>query len=335
MLEKITDKITKFFKENYKFLILLIFIVTVFMVELPYKIYTPGGMVDLGKRIEVEGGYSSNGQLGMAYVSMVRGSIPYLLLSYVIPDWDIVPESELKHDNETMKEKIEADKIATKQSIDSAIISAYHMAGKPVDVDGEIVHITYIDKAAKTDLMILDTVISVDGVRVKSTAELKEIIKSHKEGDTISFNVLRNEKEITCYATVYNTNDGLKVGISLTVTYNYLEDPVANISMKQSESGPSGGLMMSLAIYNALVEEDITKSKKIIGTGTIDINGNVGEIGGVKYKLIGAVQKKADVFLVPEGNYEEVINIKNEKGYDIRIISVKNLEDAINELKKL
>lgn len=335
MLEKITDKITKFFKENYKFLVLLIIIVTLFMVELPFKVYTPGGMVDLGERIKVEGGYSSNGKLGMAYVSMVRGSIPYLLLSYIIPDWDIVPESELKYENETMAEKLEADKIATKQSIDSAIIAAYQMAGKPVTVDSEIAHITYIDEAAQTDLKILDTVISVDDIIVKSTDELKQIIKSHQAGDKITFKVLRNKEEINCYATVYNTEDGLKVGIALTVTYDYLEDPIATISMKQSESGPSGGLMMSLAIYNTLIEEDITKGKNIIGTGTIDINGKVGEIGGVKYKLIGAVHEKAEVFIVPEGNYEEAVKVKNEKGYDIRIISVKTLEDAINALKKL
>ena len=91
--------------------------------------------------------------------------------------------------------------------------------------------------------------------------------------------------------------------------------------------------MMALSLYNSLIEEDITKGRKIIGTGTIDLNGNVGEIGGVKYKLIGAVKKKADIFLVPEGNYEEAVKVKNEKGYDIRLISVKTLEEAIEALK--
>ena len=43
--------------------------------------------------------------------------------------------------------------------------------------------------------------------------------------------------------------------------------------------------MTALAIYNYLTEEDITHGKTIVGTGTIDINGNVGLIGGVKYKL--------------------------------------------------
>ena len=52
--------------------------------------------------------------------------------------------------------------------------------------------------------------------------------------------------------------------------------------------------MMSLAIYNALTNNDLTKGRLIVGTGTIDENGKVGEIDGVKYKLKSAVNKKAD-----------------------------------------
>ena len=57
----------------------------------------------------------------------------------------------------------------------------------------------------------------------------------------------------------------------------------------------------ALLIYDYLTEEDITKGRTIVGTGTIDENGNVGSIGGVKYKLKGAVKNKAEIFLVPNG----------------------------------
>ena len=92
--------------------------------------------------------------------------------------------------------------------------------------------------------------------------------------------------------------------------------------------------MNALAIYNALVEEDITKGKKIIGTGTIERDGTVGDIGGVKYKLLGASRKKADIFLVPEKNYDEAIQVKNDQDLDIRIISVRTLEEAIAAISK-
>lgn len=335
MRKNLLHKIKAFWVENYKFLLAIVLIFALFMIELPYKIYAPGGMVDLSERVSVEEGQEYDGTLGMAYVSMVKGSIPYLLLSYVIPDWDIVPESELKYDNETMEEKIEADKISTEQSIDSAIIAAYRLAGKEIEIESENVHITYIDEQANTDLEILDVVKSVNGVEVKSTEELKSLIQNYGAGEEVKFLVERNGEEKECHATLYDTDDGVKAGVALTVTYNYQEEPEASITMKQSESGPSGGLMMSLAIYNSLVDEDITKGKTVIGTGTIDIDGNVGAIGGVKYKLIGAVKNKADVFLVPKDNYEEAIEVKNEKGYDITILSVDTLSDAIESLESL
>ena len=335
MRKNLLHKIKAFWVENYKFLLAIVLIFALFMIELPYKIYAPGGMVDLSERVSVEEGQEYDGTLGMAYVSMVKGSIPYLLLSYVIPDWDIVPESELKYDNETMEEKIEADKISTEQSIDSAIIAAYRLAGKEIEIESENVHITYIDEQANTDLEILDVVKSVNGVEVKSTEELKSLIQNYEAGEEVKFLVERNGEEKECHATLYDSEDGVKVGVALTVTYNYQEEPEASITMKQSESGPSGGLMMSLAIYNSLVDEDITKGKTVVGTGTIDIDGNVGAIGGVKYKLIGAVKNKADVFLVPKDNYEEAIEVKNEKGYDITILAVDTLSDAIESLESL
>ena len=92
--------------------------------------------------------------------------------------------------------------------------------------------------------------------------------------------------------------------------------------------------MLTLTLYSHLNEIDLTKGKTIVGTGTIDINGNVGEISGIKYKLIGAVNKKADIFLVPAGNnYKEAKKVKKEKGYDIELVPVKTFEDALKYLK--
>ena len=331
---KIRDEIVKFFKENIKYLVLFIVLILLFTIELPYKVYAPGGMVELSKRVNVENGYATNGTLGMAYVSMIKGSIPYLLLSYVIPDWDIVSDTEIKYDNETMKERIEVDKISTEQSISSAIIASYTLAGKSVKVNEEVVHITYIDEHANTDLKLLDIVKSVEGQKIKNIKELKELLKNYQAGDKVTFQVLRSGKEIECTATLYDSSDGAKVGVMLTETYDIEETPNCSVTMKQSESGPSGGLMMSLQIYNNLTEEDITKGKKIIGTGTIDNEGNVGAIGGVKYKLIGAARKHADIFLVPTDNYEEAISVKESHKLDINIMAVSTLKDAIEALEK-
>ena len=91
--------------------------------------------------------------------------------------------------------------------------------------------------------------------------------------------------------------------------------------------------MLSLAIYDRLVEEDLTKGRKIVGTGTIDANGLVGEIGGVKYKVMGADESKADIFFCPKENYEEAVNTKNKYNLDVKIVKVETLQEAIDYLR--
>ena len=88
--------------------------------------------------------------------------------------------------------------------------------------------------------------------------------------------------------------------------------------------------METLYIYDNLVERDISNGLKIAGTGSIDAEGNVVEIDGVKYKLKGAVKAKADIFFVPKGeNYDEAIKIQNENKYDIEIVGVSTFDEAL------
>ena len=120
----------------------------------------------------------------------------------------------------------------------------------------------------------------------------------------------------------------------MTKTSDIKTTPKIELEFKKSESGPSGGLVLALSIYNSLVSEDITQGRKIVGTGTIDVNGNVGSIGGVEYKIKGAVKEKADIFLVPAGeNYEEAQKVIEENNYKIKLIPVTTFNDALEKLK--
>ena len=94
--------------------------------------------------------------------------------------------------------------------------------------------------------------------------------------------------------------------------YDYDISPKIDIKFKNSESGSSGGLMLTLTIYNAICDEDIIKNRKIAGTGTISNDGTVGEIDGVKYKIMGAAREKVDVVFVPTANYEEAVMVNSK-----------------------
>ncbi len=321
-------------KENIVFFLSVVAVIFIFQVELPYVIYTPGGSIDLNERIEVENGYETKGSLSMAYVSMIKGNIPFLLFSYLMPNWDIVPENDIKSEDVTLDEMIRADQISLLQAQNNAVLSAFHYAGKEVKVKNKINHIIYISDEAKTDLELFDELISINGKEIDELKDIQNLISNCQVGDRVEIQVKREEEFYKKTAEVYAMEDGLKIGISIATTYEYETDPHVEILSKSSESGPSGGLMMALSIYNSLIPEDITKGKKIIGTGTINQDGVVGAIGGVKYKLLGAVKKKADIFLVPEENYDEVVKVKKEKNLEIRVISVRTLKQAVEEISK-
>ena len=93
--------------------------------------------------------------------------------------------------------------------------------------------------------------------------------------------------------------------------------------------------MIALSIYNQNIKEDITKGKNIAGTGTIDLEGNVGEIGGIKHKIIGAVKSGVEIFLIPYENYEEAKKVVEENKYNITIVSVKTFDEALDYLKNI
>lgn len=335
MFNKIYVEIKEFIKENAKSLIALLVIILLFTIELPYSIYTPGGAVNLNDRIEIEKENKTEGSFNMAYVSMVKGSTPFLLLSYVLPDWDIVKKEDITITGESMEEMLAREKLYLQESIDSAIINAYSKAGKKLVITSTNNEVSYIASDADTNLKIGDNIISVNGVKISSLDELKDIVSSLDEGVKVELKIKRNNKERDAYAKTYKTSDGIKIGVSIITTYEYDTDPEVSVKSKASEAGSSGGLMMSLTIYNKLTTNDITKGKKIVGTGTIDVDGNVGEIGGVKYKLIGAVKNKAEVFICPEENYEEAKKVAKEKKYDIKIISASTFEEVLKKLEEL
>ncbi|MDE5538857.1 MAG: PDZ domain-containing protein [Bacilli bacterium] len=335
MFTKIYGKVKNFIKENYKWLIALAIVYLVFTIELPYAIYSPGGAVNLNDRVTVEDGYDVDGSFNMAYVSMVKGSIPFLLVSKIIPDWDIVKKDDIKLSDENMDEMIARERLYLEESMNAAVINAYKYAGKNINITSTHNNVSYIAESAKTDLKIGDDIISVNGIKISSLGELKNIVGELAEGEKVNLKIKRDDKERDAYATTFNTNDGMKIGVSIVNTFEYETEKQANIKSKASEMGSSGGLMMSLTVYNKLVEEDITKGKKIVGTGTIDINGNVGEIGGVKYKLIGAVKNKAEAFICPKENYAEAVKVAEERNYEIKIIGVGTFEEAIQELKSM
>ena len=333
MINKLYEKVVRFIKEEYKFIILCLVILIVGLFPLPIRLYMGGGIINLEDRIEIENEYKENGSFNLAYVRESRATIPTYLLSFVT-NWDRVKISDVKLDeNDNTKDMWKREQLYLKEASDNAIINAYKLAGEKIAINKEVFQILYIDLKAETNLMIGDEIISIDGNVINNYDDIGNVVANKNIGDKVNILINRDDKEKECYAIIKDYDGEKKIGISMLKLYDYDIERDIDLKFSNREGGSSGGFMLSLAIYNRLIEKDITKGLKIVGTGTIDSLGNVGEIGGVKYKLKGAVKNKADIFFVPEANYLEAMNEKDEHGYKIDIVKVYTLKDAINYLE--
>ena len=329
------QKIKEFFKLNWKFLIFLVCFYGVMTYELPYVVYTPGGSINMSERVSGDNTYSEEGSLSMTYVSMVRGSLPFLALSYIIPNWDIVATENITYDGDDLEETVAIDKIYMQEAISNAEYVAYSKSGITF-TETKVHHtVTYIAENAKTNLKYGDEIVKVGGNDFVSLKNLQEYISTKEVGDTITIEYIRNDKTYTESVTLIEIDGEPKAGISIASISDYETEYNIEVKTKSSESGPSGGLITALAIYNQITKDDLTQGLTIMGTGTIDKDGTVGEIGGIKYKLIGAYKDGADVFICPEENYEEAKKVAEDNGYDIIVLSASTFDEALEKIKNI
>lgn len=336
MHNKIYEKIKNFIVNSYKFFLFLIIGFLIMTYELPYYIDTPGGLINLSDRVEVENGYKSKGSINLTYVLELKATIPTLLVSKFKPDWTVVKKEEVEAYNEKENNGDYRDKLLLKEANNNAIYVAFAKVGKSVKLIENHIYVTYIDEDAKTNLKIGDEIVELNGVKINSKMELLNEINKYQVNDTLSIKVVNNNNYSNKIATLKEENNRNIIGILITEDKKIETDPKIDFKFNGNESGPSGGLMETLYIYNSLTKKDITKGLTIVGTGTIESDGRVGTIGGVEFKLKGAVNKGADIFFVPNGeNYEEAINIKNEFLYDIKIVGVDNFDDVLDYLNNI
>ena len=330
--------IGRFFKDYYKMIIFFIIFFLIVNYPVPYYVFTSGGITDLSDRFEIEDGYSQKGSYNLSYVNQIEGNVLTYLVSHIIPGWEVIDiENYQYNSNESLEEMSMRDKLSLAHANQTAVMLAYSKAGKEIKINDKkiFVYATYEFLDADTKIKIGDILYKVEGIEVTDLYSVREVIQSKEVDDTIEFEFQRGENT---YKTNIKVKDilGVKaVGLIFYTIYDFEVVPDIKFTFRDSESGSSAGLMTTLAIYDSLIEEDLTNGLKIAGTGTIEADGTVGEIGGVKYKLAGAEKDDADIFFTPVENYEEAIEIKKKRNYKINIVKVTTLDDAIIYLKNL
>lgn len=337
MTNKRYAKIKTLIYENYKFIIFMVVASFLFLYQIPVVINMPGGLLPTTDRVEVEGSNkSASGSLNMAYVSELQATPATYLLSFLREDWKTEPISDIKYDHETLVEATKRSQILLKQANQNATINAFNYAKKDYELKNAQFHVAYIDDHVTAKIKIGDIITKINDQEITSYEYILKKVQEHSVGDVLTLTVLRDSKELNIEAPIIELEGEPRLGILIIPLYEIETTPNVIFTYKKSESGSSGGLMVSLEIYQKITNKDITHGKTIVGTGTIDAAGNVGEIAGIEFKLRGAVKEKADIFLAPAGeNYKEAVKLKEKYNFPIEIVEIKTFEDALNYLDTL
>lgn len=336
MLKKIYEKVKDFIKTEYKFIIFLIIFYVICIWPVNYYIVIGGGISDISDRVVVENGYQSEGSFNLSYVSELKGTTLSYLLSYVMPNWKRNSMDDYKYTTTEDYEDIEfRSELDLQYSNSNAIYYAYTLAGKSCQLVRTDVYVIVTLADYKNTLEIGDQILMIDGKTFDGLDECQKIIEQ-VDTDKVSVKVLRHGKEVDLVCNLYQENNKKILGVALQALNTYQTDPKVSFDFEHNESGPSAGLITTLSIYDQLTKSDLTHHLAIAGTGTIEADGSIGSIGEVEYKLLGAVDADADLFLVPAGeNYRDCMRLKEKENLDIKLISVATIEEAIEKLEKL
>ena len=333
MFSKIYEKIKKYIIKNHNFLLFLILLTIILNIKVPYVVNAPGGIIPLSNRVTIDGN-KINSNYYTTYVSVMEGKVASLLASLIIPNWDLETyEKYSGESNLSYKELNKVEKLMMKEGNNNAVILAFNKAGVEYKIKNNKLTVFYKLEDYDNDLNIGDIITKCNDKTVNNFDELTNCIKSSE--NEVKLDILRNGKNKKIEAPLYEFDGNKVIGVRILSDFDIESKFNVDINSSSSESGSSGGFMTALSIYDYITNGNFSNNLKIAGTGTIDQEGKVGKIAGIKYKLLGANKKNVDIFFCPDENYIEAVKIKNKHHLKLKIIKIKTFDDAINYLNNL
>lgn len=317
--------------------LLLVFGVLGTSVPVPYVAQVPGptfntlGEVDGEPIIELQG-RERNDVEGELTLTTVGVSSSGLSLVQAVRGWfddevSVVPEEAVYPPDRSEEETREVNRQAFVTSEQAAESVALGELGYPEKV---VVRAVVEDSPSEGKLEEGDAIETVDGQPVPDSAVLAEVLADIPPGTpvTVGYTRLGEPGTTTITTRAAEDREGSLLGVSV------LDQPVAPFDVDINVAdvgGPSAGLMLTLGILDLVGNEDITGGAVVAGTGTIDLQENVGPIGGIALKMVSARDIGAELFLVPAANCAEAV----AAGTGVPTARVATLDDALDALADL
>lgn len=336
----------------------LVFCYVMMFMELPYYIFQPGTAESIREMVKVgaDGGDPESGTVLLTTVG-VTGANMLRLMEAQLRSYDVRKISEVRAEGESDEEYGERQHQIMLTSQSSAIQAAYRRAGIPYRIETTGISVIRVEAGSPADGVLTagDRLTGLDGRAVKSGEEMAGALAAKKAGDTVRLAYLRNSAAQEAQLTLRELapKNGVKeprIGIGVTTADLQVvrtDEESRTVAIEAGEiGGPSAGFVFALEIYGRLTPGDLTKGYKIAGTGTIDIEGRIGVIGGIRHKVVAADREGADLFFAPKDyqdpaggapviNASEAAEQARKIGSKMKVVPVGTLEEAVQYLEKL
>jgi PDZ domain-containing protein len=296
----------------------------------PVAVITPGPTFDVSHDIAISGIPIDvpTGKYLLTSIRVERPSVLGLLLAAVRADREIVPIPR----NEDLKWVHLQQQTLFNESRLLAAAAAAKAQGMKVSLTGTGALITGLipESPAAGALQRGDVIVSVDESVVSVAADAGRLIKSHDGSHGIRLEVERQGRrvamEVATTVERRNSESTLAIGAFVQTRDLSVELPFKIDFVKRDIGGPSAGLVYALAISDMLNKADYAHGRTIAATGTIDADGRVGAVGGVKYKGESSHRAGALIFLVPSGLVDEA------SGQPFLVLGIDSLIQALTAL---
>ena len=326
------------------FILVVALIAAVFLLPVNAVIEAPGptwNVLDNGSSsdqdvLKVSGTetYPTEGALRMTTVS-VSGCPGYpvttadLIAAWFSADKRIVDRNEVCPQDQSAEQVEETGKAQMTASQDSAVIAALVETGKAGAMHLTVTEVT--EQQTSTEIQagdVLETITPQGGqtTTLASFSQLRELMTTIPEGTRVTLGVRRGDQKTSAALTTIAPQEGTTgslLGLSLKIS---VDSPVEATFGLSDVGGPSAGMMFALGVVDEITPGSLTGGKDISGTGTIDMTGQVGPIGGIQQKMAGARESGSTFFLAPASNCNEVTG-HEPKG--MQVFAVNTLHEAV------
>jgi Lon-like protease len=298
-------------------------------IPLPYYAVGPGPAREVVPLIAVEGHPTyDSGRLVMTTVAFQKVTGLTAMLAWLDPNETVVGQDVLYPPGLTVAQERERSLSQMDTSKIAATSVVLHRLTNYPDDHGEGVLIEMIFQKcpAQGELFAGDLVGSIDGTPIDDVEDASRAIGSVAPGDPLTFHISAGgeQHDVTVTRGECPGADRPVVGISMVNSFPF------GVEISSGDvGGPSAGMMYALGLYDLLTPGDLTDGRLIAGTGTMELDGSIGPIGGIADKIVAAHSVGAQVFLVPKDDLAEARTV--DAGA-MQLISVGSFDDALKAL---